>query len=466
MLWARNMKNNRIKLAPPLFIHLRILASLLVFVLLPLVTLVVLESVFILRGGVISYEMLVLGLCLLMLPGSVVGICFVILLSLQILFAIAPAYHMSPESVLSWVKSLTGLPIAYIVGIIVAVGMFAIISICVSSWIKQISDKRHKKYLIVWVCVLIIAIFVDRFVEPNIGRNFVTSTSLSASQVYRNSENQTDFSIDGQHSSSATSELFRSIERSEPLPNKLLLVVIESLGLGNDSIQALQYKDIIDGSLSMDKYSVTYRNIEFEGSTVPGEIRELCRRKTKQILMNISNEVSKTCLPHLLSSLGYTTTAYHGYTGGFFDRVKLYSELGFSESIFANELFWEKGLSDRCGFLLFKGVCDSQIAGLIKRHFGASDEKEFIYWLTLNGHQPLRGAPLRGKYLSCSEMTLKESRVCWTIQHAQVTIHGLIEIAESNDDLGIVIVGDHSPGGVQNTYRSDIVPSIVIWSKL
>lgn len=428
----------------------------------------VIGSVFIVQSGLFSYELILLGFGVLILAPALAASLYVLLFLAQILFAFAPAYHLSLESLDTWLFTAISFPPLYVLGLVLFVSAlwFVFYSAALSIRTNHIGKLS---YIICWTIVFVFAVFVDRIVEPKVGFNLVTSIALSTLQVRAGSNRESDnisFRLDGDPKiESATEGLFGSLAEQEPLPKNIVLVVAESLGLGSEQVQSLQYKTAIADTLAQDTYSVEYKKIPFRGSTIPGEYRELCGRMTADVILHISQQEADSCLPTLLSNLGYKTSAYHGYSAGFFDRIRLYKELGFEERLFANELITYEGLSARCGFLIFEGLCDSEIISVIDKKLSNSNEKEFIYWLTLNGHQPVKGPPARGTFVSCDGMRLDKSVHCWTIQHAQVVFISLLEVINKHQNTMLIIVGDHSPGGLGLNFSSDYVPSIVIKPK-
>jgi len=461
------MSNNRLKNKAAGIGASLLITSVVVFVLLPVLLLFTIEQLFVVQTGWISYEMLAMSLLVLWLSSGIVASIYLLLLFLQVLFAVGPAYHLSFASAAGWVGSVFQLPASTQL-----IALLIVLTFFLSGFFaaRRMIDKQNSKLLLsTLVCFFLLAGFVvDRFVEPLVGRNLVTSNTLSLYQVARN-EYSADARIakeDAQeYIASGSNVLFSSLKENRPLPSKILLVVVESLGFGNESTQTLQYKDIVDQSVDLNRYSVEYGQVNFRGSTVPGEIRELCQLRTSNVIVRIEQNRSENCLPILFKKAGYTTSAYHGYSGGFFDRFRLYRELGFDDRLFANTLLTKFKFSRRCGFLIFKGLCDADIAQQIKIQLGENKHTEFVYWLTLNGHQPVSASPTVGEYVDCEQMQMSPGSLCWTIQHAQVVSNSVVDIANSVSDIGIIMVGDHSPGGTNGGMSADDVPVITIFPK-
>ncbi len=430
-------------------------------VLMPLTLMLIVESLFVVQGSLLIYELLLLLLLSIFIRPVFNTVFYLLLIAVMLIFSVAPAYHLAFNSLLSWAKEISLFPISFFV--VLSLSFFTLVVISSISFGYVRNRASFVSLCSIIIPCVIIAVVMDRIVEPRIGRNLVSSATKSLLQISQSENTNKGYHYLDTPESFATSDLFVHLSESKRVPSKILLVVVESMGFGSPEINNLQYKHLIERELDQSRYDIKYSSIPFKGSTVPGELRELCGISTSTVVPFIDKAQADKCLPNLLKNKGYETSAYHGYTGGFFNRVEWYNGLGFDSINFANRLLSTHDIHDRCGYLLFEGLCDSDIAMILRDKISSRSRPQFVYWLTLNGHQPTPDKPKKGKYLECSEMKISSDRRCWSVQHTQVVINALMSVIKSIPDLGMIVVGDHSPGGFGMGMSDAVVPAIVIW---
>jgi phosphoglycerol transferase MdoB-like AlkP superfamily enzyme len=138
-----------------------------------------------------------------------------------------------------------------------------------------------------------------------------------------------------------------------------------------------------------------------------------------------------------------------------FDRNHWYPRLGFTDSLFLEDLNKHPEIHDCRGF--FEGACDADIArfvhSILLHH---RDRPQFVYWVTLNSHLPLPPSVGVGQNLDCSANGIADVDVClW----ARLIFNVNDAIAQIASDPAIgptefLVVGDHGPPFWRTARRS------------
>ena len=226
-------------------------------------------------------------------------------------------------------------------------------------------------------------------------------------------------------------------------PN-FVLVLVESFGAFRDPVKQEWVSAAFRNGVIDSRFRTESGFVPFKGATVSGEFRELCRISAGVSDYPSEDTLLRSCLPNRLKVLGYETTAIHGFSGSMFDRVNMYPKLGFSHSIFHEQLSRSRGFHDCEG--AFRGTCDADIARLIASLLNDTGEKkpQFIYWVTLDSHLPIARASANS---SVCEAARLDPNICdWAVTLRNT----LTEIAKTAATPGsrhteFVVVGDHAP---------------------
>ena len=250
---------------------------------------------------------------------------------------------------------------------------------------------------------------------------------------------------------STTRVLWRdlSLSGSTAPPYNVVLILVESEGLleNADDLHRI-FEPLINSSVKA-RYAISSGTVPFEGATLSGELRALCRIRAWEANV-LDAKTLPPCLPKLLREHGYETMSFHGNTGKFFDRPPWYSALGFQHSYFAEELVSmvaEPLVS--CGNL-FKGVCDLGIVDVIRRELKTPiPKKKFIYWLTYNSHLPVDSELARQSSFDCGhDRDLGAHPDPCNLARIHYQLHQSIARLAMDADLPptrFIVVGDHMP---------------------
>lgn len=236
---------------------------------------------------------------------------------------------------------------------------------------------------------------------------------------------------------------------NQPFNDKILLIVVESLGAWtNHDLQQEVIKPIAQQQNLFEFYDDGI--YEAPTSTIESEIKELCAQNVKGYgLRLVSANNFPKCLPKILADKGYQTTALHGANGKLYDRFSWYKKAGFEEFFFSENLHDEK----RCS--AFHGVCDDEVFPIIKNYF-KENKPAFFHWMTLTSHAPYAKKDIHSNRIDCTFYGIKNNEVCRNMMMQSQFFEGLAELNEQPEMSGVevVLIGDHLPPIISGTARS------------
>ncbi len=269
---------------------------------------------------------------------------------------------------------------------------------------------------------------------------------------------------------SAATEQAAWFEQIDPESDNLL-VIVESLGVINNRRIAEALGGHLITSEVKKRYKTSIGTVKFNGSTTAGEQRELCKIKRNLSELKSGKVKASNCLPVLFQAKGFEVTAYHGFTGKFFDRVLWYPHIGLNNSVFLEDFSAKmNGLNraDLCGGT-FRGLCDRIVGKAVKEAFTERPEKpKFIYWLTLNSHFPAKKETGHGNRFDCKPYPELDEQLCTMAGFWAEVLEIVKDIAltKTGRRLNIVVVGDHGPPLLRRKNRKlfsdNLVPYFVL----
>jgi hypothetical protein len=234
--------------------------------------------------------------------------------------------------------------------------------------------------------------------------------------------------------------------------SRILSVAIESWGAPRDVAKATAMDRSIERAFGGDFKIIERDDHRFFGSTLEGEIRELCGLQLRgfpRLEMEL-NELTE-CLPARLSRNGWSTSAWHGNYGTFYRRDLVYPAMGFE----AVEDFttMRDSVPTPCSHL-FVAICDRDVLQLALTWM-ASREPAFAHVMTLDTHFPLNSRP--GECQSNASGTcVYDERIGEVLQ----MIGDLVRHADVKPDY-VVLYGDHAPPFLDETLRAEFTPNVV-----
>jgi hypothetical protein len=240
--------------------------------------------------------------------------------------------------------------------------------------------------------------------------------------------------------------LFTDLTRGGPYPARILSVAVESWGLYVDSTERQRSYAVLVTGLSPRYRLSDAGSHPFYGATLAGEARELCGINLLGVPRGTAElSVFAQCLPQILRSRGYYTSAYHGNDSAFYNRSDIYPAIGFTEASFFGQL--RTRVATPCNHL-FVGICDRDVLALAVAGFGRQPH-EFVHVMTLDSHFPLRGTVKACPQGSVNELCAYNELIGDTLQNLAIAIHS----AGALPNL-IVLYGDHAPPSLDPSVRA------------
>jgi hypothetical protein len=227
----------------------------------------------------------------------------------------------------------------------------------------------------------------------------------------------------------------------------IVLIVVESWGVAADAKLNQALTRPYRQPQLLARYDIREGSVPFYGSTVEGEARELCGNHIGLRLLTASAAELNACLPATLARSGYDTSAIHGMDGPMFDRDRWYVTIGFQETRF-HDGFRRDSLPDCPG--AFNGTCDAAIAGWLAQRLGQrSAHPQFVHWVTLNSHLPvLVPSPLANAAPCTPDLEMSPGTALCSWYQLAANVHQSIARTASSQlarPTLFIIVGDHAP---------------------
>ena len=386
------------------------------------------------------------------------GVVLGIALMMDVLITFAPVFNFGPAEIVSAVTQIAhfqGRAIGITVAVVVLIAALAFATVRLRG--KPRPNAAHPLRLIRMCGVVAVASFALDIAN---GTNVLLwradtavdvdfATSMFASDYVRGIGSWPKY---GEQVTAATDELRLTLQGATKEtwagPNKVVLVVLESMGLPKGTSAEEMWAPFMTEAISK-RYEVRTGRVPFLGATTAGEFRELCGIRMTH--MAVRRAELPPCIPNQLKALGYETFGMHGYNGMLFQRVEWYPRVGFDTRVFDEELSRMPDIA-KCG-RLFHGACDSSAVDIVRRELTRHPEqRQFVYWLTLSTHFPLGSPDYDSEGCNAVGRAGRIPLVCqlWTALWPSLT--GLAEIAADTTvpPAWYVIVGDHMPPQLLN----------------
>ncbi len=250
----------------------------------------------------------------------------------------------------------------------------------------------------------------------------------------------------------------------QPNGRHMLVVIVEAMGHFIDpKKQGFLEQAIRAGDIER-RYNITSGVNNFIGSTTAAEMREFCG--TRDSYLETLDRLRSDCLPFKMTAEGFVTSAYHGFSGGMFERSRWWPHIGFKEAHFGEDLM--RPGDKLCGDV-FVGICDPKLVRDIALRFKDATIPQFSYLLTFNTHVPVI-VDQGYHHLDCGADTavISEREIC-IMTDAWVELLQTIATTFAATDTPpteILIVGDHAPPLWYRSARDLFTPRQVSWFRL
>lgn len=252
------------------------------------------------------------------------------------------------------------------------------------------------------------------------------------------------------------------LKPSRAKPHHVLVVIVEALGEPAAPQEKALFAADWDRPEWRKRYQVSHGHSLYYGSTTNGELRELCGVWANYTSFDFG---AADCVPEHFRDAGYRTVSYHNFSGSLFQRLHWYPRIGLSERVFGEELL--QGGAALCDGV-FPGACDADVGEAIAQRLAQAREPQFVYWLTLNSHLPIKGEVGGGEngcMLGTPEWREAFPMLCRLFQAHHEVADAISRLALSSDTppTDILIVGDHKPPFFDRLSRQRFDPDHVPW---
>lgn len=240
---------------------------------------------------------------------------------------------------------------------------------------------------------------------------------------------------------------------------RIFVVVVESLGLvKNKRLQAWLENRLVGGI----QQAVHSTSVSFFGSTTYGELRTLCLLKGNYEALTA--EGGAGCLPAMLTSKGWRTSAYHGFSGKMFGRIRWWPKVGFQDIHFSEDML--SSAPPLCG-AAFRGICDSSV---LAKGASALGPSTLSYVLTLNTHLPLAGSDIEPELQALCLAGNVPEQPCTLIGALGKVLQEVRHQMDKHPEALLMVVGDHAPPfrdlASRRLFSEDHVPAWIIYPGL
>jgi len=202
----------------------------------------------------------------------------------------------------------------------------------------------------------------------------------------------------------------------------------------------------------------------FGNGTARSEFEILCGLPSLQLLGSIefnvfTGEKVIDCLPNILNDNGYITISSHPYKPNYYNRIKAYKTLGFSDINFGDKYSVSYGslkVDDAPDGWLFDGSLYEQNIAMLKPLL--EEGKPILnYVLTAYGHYPFkRNETARPDIIKIDSVSDETNRLVNQIYYRIKELKMYIDTLKEIDPDGlIIVVGDHLPPLTTGLIRYD-----------
>lgn len=378
------------------------------------------------------------------LPGYVLVALGLLVMVADLVSAIARMFFLDPDALMHLIDldvlgTLMATPV-YAAGALAAVG----IMLAYLAFLVRVGPVMRRGSRPVFAAAVAALLVGDGLVNGSTAYDFGTLASTGKA-----------------FESGSTRSGFDALPDQPRPPRRVLMVLVEGLGVLRDGNQRAILTAPFDDPALRRLYTVTTGTSAFFGATASAEMRELCR--TYRSHREVFAGEDPTCLPDRFAARGYRTVSVHGYHAGFYDREHWYPLAGFRTSLFGETL--GPRFPRRCGGP-FPGPCDTDLAQVVGAELDAPGPS-FVYWLTLNSHVPVpRGEATPRQDCGRPESRFPDPEVCAMVEIWQDLFTAVSRLALTHPGTEILLVGDHAPPLWRRNARDAFKPGRVSWIRL
>lgn len=421
------------------------------------------------KGALIDIDYLVLGFLFYYIPFILGFLLLFLIFALDTFFTIIPGFHFTDVNI---IRSLEHILHMNVFDLSILVFFVLVVFYFISKAINKIKTKTGA-----WACliVLLVVLGIDMVLGKKAEIYFSTdhfSTSLinNFRKIATDLKDSEQIQVKG--SMPAASDLIAEPLSVGDIPSRVVYIVLESIAeFTEEAANDLQWR-AFNNEQVQNSYEIQTGSVAFKGTTVPAELRELCRLEFNTINPDLTEIAVENCLVEQFKEHGFHTQSYHPFTGLFFNRYEWYPLLGFDDMFFVDDLDRKVGRKRCSPTSYFDAACDESVLTLIHAQLlDVSHDKAFIYWLTLNTHLPLDPLDLNPEFCALSHTTSQHKEICDSVQMHDDLFSSIVEVMLDPNlpPTLFILVGDHAPPFLSVDLRDAIdqkhVPYMIVWPK-
>jgi hypothetical protein len=249
-----------------------------------------------------------------------------------------------------------------------------------------------------------------------------------------------------------------------------MLMIVESLGLINDSLKREEFQKDISSVFEAKNWKISWGKTHFTGSTTLAELRELlnCVGDYRYFIKPEQAKNFKSIF-QIKKQQGYHTNAIHSYRANMFERATWWKNINADEVFFSEDVQVETNFQSKLNYESpFISLNDEDAFDFIQSKT-ATKGKQFVYFLTENSHLPFKGTSNKTTASHFFDIN-KEANLSEEAKNQSKRIRDLLIHVATNLDPNkfqkLLIVGDHMPPFVKKNdrlfYNDKFVPYCII----
>lgn len=328
----------------------------------------------------------------------------------------------------------------------------------------------HPRFILPLLFVCLIIDFFNpqgrnkRWALLSVHRNIVSTPSWSFINTFRFSlKKQQIEKTEKNYLGSIAQKVFDKVPHSVE-DKKELLVMVESWGLLKDKDLHNEVLKPMYDLLHKQQYRINEGANRYRYLTQAGELREITGYLS--YYYQADNEFNKqNSLFFKKQQQGYHVVGVHGFSYEFYNRQRIWPELGIQEMYFSDKL--KEASLPECGNQFFTGICDTAICTWLLNYAKKQpDRKEFFYWVTLNTHLPLEERTdndYKQFAKKWEQKGIKDKILQLAYQHKLLFGYLAKQLSDPvSPKVHVLLVGDHAPPFIdpdeRNMYDNNNVP--------
>jgi len=237
-----------------------------------------------------------------------------------------------------------------------------------------------------------------------------------------------------------------------------MIIIVESFGLLNDSSIRNEFQNAISKDFNTKRWESKWGKARFLGGTTRAELREIFNSEGDYRYLNshenadMINNIFK-----IKREQGFHTSAIHSFKGNMFERQLWWKNIGIQNVYFSEDIQKEREFKLKLNHETpFISANDEDAFDYIQNK-AMKNKKEFLYFLTENGHLPFKGIN-KSSIIKDDIYNKKMGSMSEEGKNQHKRIWGFLKYVtkklDQNKIQKVLIIGDHMPPFVNKIDRA------------